>query len=91
MDLLSSSLSYNRNSNHLHCLAKVIVWPEDVVLVLVAAPVMVGGGSATSVVLREVGGGIDLLVMRRMVVYNVLLTSSIGQFLNKKEYRIWQE
>ena len=34
--------------------------PEDVVLVLVAAPVLVGRGSAASAVLCEGGGGIDL-------------------------------
>ena len=34
--------------------------PEDVVFVLVAAPVLVWGGSAASAVLREGGGGIDL-------------------------------
>ena len=34
--------------------------PEDVILVLVATPVLVGGGSAASAVLGEGGGGIDI-------------------------------
>ena len=34
--------------------------PEDVVLVLVAAPVLVGSGPAASAVLCKGGGGIDV-------------------------------
>ena len=51
---------YHRRSNHLPRLAEATSCPEDVVLVLVAAPVLVGDGSAASAVLREGGGGIDL-------------------------------
>ena len=49
-----------RRSNHFPGLAEAATGPEDVVFVLVAAPVLVGGGSATSAVLCEGGGSIDL-------------------------------
>ncbi len=55
-----STPPYHRRSDHLPGLAEATAGPEDVILVLVAAPVLVGSGSAASAVLREVGGGIDV-------------------------------
>ena len=55
-----STPPYHRRSNHLPRLAKAAAGPEDVVLVLVAAPVGVGSGTSASAVLSEGGGGIDL-------------------------------
>ena len=58
-----SSLSpppYYQRNNHLPRLAEATAGPEDVVLVLVAAPVLVGSGASASAVLCEGGGGIDL-------------------------------
>ena len=57
--------SYCDSSPHRHCdhlprLAEATVGPEDVIFVLIAAPVLVGGGSAASAVLCEGGGGIDI-------------------------------
>ena len=49
-----------RRSDHLPRLAEATVRPENVVFVLVATPVLVGGGSAASAVLGEGGGGIDV-------------------------------
>ena len=51
---------YHRRSNHLPRLAEAAAGTEDVVFVLIAAPVLVWGGSTASAVLREGGGGIDL-------------------------------
>ena len=51
---------YHRRSHHLPCLAEAAVGPEDVVFVLIAAPVLVGSGASASAVLGEGGGGIDL-------------------------------
>ena len=51
---------YHRRSDHLPRLAEATSCPEDVVLVLVAAPIGVGSGSSASTVLCEGGGGIDL-------------------------------
>ena len=51
---------YHRRSDHLPRLAEATAGPEDVVLVLVATPVLVGGGSAASAVLSEGGCGIDV-------------------------------
>ena len=48
------------NNCHLPCLLEATAGPEDVVLVLVAAPVGVGSGTSAPAVLREGGGGIDL-------------------------------
>ena len=48
-------------SNHLSRFAEATASPEDVVLVLVTAPVLIGSGSAASAVLGEGGGGIDLV------------------------------
>ena len=58
--LLSSPSFHNRNNNHLPRLAEATAGPEDIILVLVAAPVGVGGGSAASAVLGEGGGGINV-------------------------------
>lgn len=55
-----SSPPYHRRSNHLPRLAKATVGPENVVFVLVAAPVLVGSGSTASAVLCEGGSGIDV-------------------------------
>ena len=60
LTLSPSTPPYHRRSNHLPRLAEATAGPEDVVLVLVATPVLVGSGSAASAVLREVGGGIDV-------------------------------
>ena len=60
LGLSPSTPPYHRSSNHLPCFAEATVGPEDVVLVLVAAPVLVGGGSAASAVLCEGGGGINV-------------------------------
>lgn len=49
-----------RHRNHLPCLLEAAAGPEDVVLVLVAAPALVGSGTSASAVLCEGGGGIDL-------------------------------
>ena len=51
---------YHWRSDHLPCLAEAAAGPKDVVFVLVAAPVLVGGGSAASAVLREGGCGINV-------------------------------
>ena len=51
---------YCRRSDHLPCFAEAAAGPEDVILVLVATPVLVGGGSAASAVLGEGGGGINV-------------------------------
>ena len=51
---------YCRRSDHLPCLAEAAAGPEDVVLVLVAAPVLVRSGASAAAVLREGGGGIDV-------------------------------
>ncbi len=59
-ELSPSTPPNHRCSDHLPSLAEAAAGPEDVVLVLVAAPVLVGGGSAPSAVLCEGGGGIDL-------------------------------
>ena len=58
--LSPSSPSYHRRSDHLPCLVEAAAGPEDVIFVLVAAPVGVGSGSSTSAVLGEGGGSIDL-------------------------------
>ena len=60
LELSPSIQPYHRRSDHLPRLAEAAAGPEDVVLVLVAAPVGVGSGSAASAVLCEGGGGIDL-------------------------------
>ena len=59
-DLSSSTPPHYRCSNHLPRLAEAAASPEDVVLVLVAAPVLVGSGASASAVLGEGGGGIDV-------------------------------
>ena len=51
---------YHRRSDHLPRLMEAAAGPENVVLVLVAAPVEVGSGSSASAVLCKGGGGIDL-------------------------------
>ena len=51
---------YHWCSDHLPCLAEAAACPEDVIFVLVAAPVGVRDGSAASAVLREGGGGINV-------------------------------
>ena len=51
----------HRRGNHPPCLAEATVRPEDVFLVLVTAPVLIGSGASASAVLREGGGGIDLV------------------------------
>ena len=51
---------YYRRSDHLPRLAEATAGPDDVVLVFVTAPVLVGSGSAASAVLCEGGGGIDV-------------------------------
>ena len=60
LGLSPSTPPYHRCSNHLPGLAKATVGPEDVVFVLVTAPVLVGSGASASAVLREGGGGIDV-------------------------------
>ncbi len=60
LGLSPSPPPYHRRSNHLPRLAEATSGPEDVVLVLVTAPVLVGGGSAASAVLCEGGGGINV-------------------------------
>ena len=60
LGLSPSTPPYHRRSNHLPSLAEATSGPEDVLLVLVAAPVLVRGGSSASTVLCEVGGGIDV-------------------------------
>ena len=55
-----SSPPYHRRSNHLPCLLEATTGPEDVVLVSLATPILVGGRSAASAVLGEGGGGIDI-------------------------------
>ena len=47
--------------HHLPRLAEATAGPEDVILVLVTAPVLIGRGSSASAVLREGGGGVDLV------------------------------
>ena len=51
---------YYRRSDHLTRLAEATAGPEDVVLVFVATPVLVGSGSSASAVLREGSGRIDI-------------------------------
>lgn len=51
---------YHWRSDHLTRLAEATSGPEEVVLVLIAAPVGIGGGSAASAVLCEGSGRIDL-------------------------------
>ena len=60
LGLSPSPPPYHRRSNHLPSLAEATVGPEDVVLVLVSTPVLVGSGSSASAVLREGGCGIDV-------------------------------
>ena len=55
-----SSPPYHQRSNHLPRLAEATAGPEDIVLVLVAAPVLIGDGSSASAVLCDGGGGIDI-------------------------------
>ena len=55
-----STPPHYRRSNHLPRLAEAAAGPEDVVLVFVAAPVLVGSGSAASAVLCEGSGRIDI-------------------------------
>ena len=57
--LLPSTPPNHRRSNHLPRLAEAAAGPEDVVFLLVATPVLVGGGSTASAVLGEGGDGID--------------------------------
>ena len=57
---ISASPPYHRRSDHLPRLTETAAGPEDVVLVFVATPVLVGGGSAASAVLCEGSGGIDI-------------------------------
>ena len=59
-DLSSSTPPHYRRSNHLPRLAEAAAGPEDVVLVLVAAPVGVRSGSPASAVLCEGSGRIDI-------------------------------
>ena len=49
-----------RRSDHLSHLAEAAAGPEDVILIFVAAPGLVGGGSAASAVLCEGSGRIDI-------------------------------
>ena len=58
--VLPSPPSPHRRSDHLPRLAEAMAGPEDVVLVLVTAPVLVGSGASASAVLREGCGGIDV-------------------------------
>ena len=58
LGLSPSSPPYHRRSDHLPRFAEAAAGPEDVIFVLVAAPVLVGRGSTTSAVLCEGGGGI---------------------------------
>ena len=60
--VLSSSRPppYHRRSDHLPRLAEAAAGPEDVILIFVAAPGLVGGGSAASAVLCEGSGRIDI-------------------------------
>ena len=58
--LSPSSPPYHWRGNHLSRLAEATAGPEDVILVLVATPVLVGGGSAASAVLCEGSGRIDI-------------------------------
>ena len=51
---------YHRRCDHLPGFAEATAGPEDVVLILVVAPVGVGSGSSASAVLCEGGGSIDL-------------------------------
>ncbi len=60
LELPLSTPPYHRRGNHLPRLAEATAGPEDIVLVLVAAPVLVGSGSAASAVLCEGGGRIDV-------------------------------
>ena len=60
LGLSPSTPPNHRRSKHLPCFAKAAACPEDIVLVLVAAPVLVGGGSAASAVLCEGSGRIDI-------------------------------
>ena len=60
LGLSPSTPPYHRCIDHLPCLAEAAAGPEDVVLVLVAAPVLVGSGASASAVLCEGDGGIDL-------------------------------
>ncbi len=59
LELPLSTPPYHRRGNHLPRLAEATAGPEDIDLVLVAAPVLVGSGSAASAVLGEGGGGIE--------------------------------
>ena len=49
----------HRRGNHPPCLAEAAAGPEDVVLILVTAPVLIGRGSSASAVLREGSGSED--------------------------------
>lgn len=59
-DLSSSTPPHYWRSNNLPSLAEAAAGPEDVILILVAAPVGVGSGTSASAVLCDGGGGIDL-------------------------------
>ena len=50
-----------RRGNHLSSFAEAAAGPEDVFLVLVTAPVLIGSGPSASAVLRQGGCGIDLV------------------------------
>ena len=60
LGLSPSTPPYHRRSNHLPCLAEAAAGPENVILVLVTTPVLIGGGSAASAVLCEGSGRIDI-------------------------------
>lgn len=60
LELPLSTPPYHRRSNHLPRLAEAAAGPENVVLVLVATPVLIGSGAYASAVLCEGGGGIDV-------------------------------
>ncbi len=55
-----STPPYHRRSDHLPRLAEATAGPEDVVFVLIAAPIGIGSGPAASAVLCKGGGGIDV-------------------------------
>ena len=60
LGLSPSTPPHHRRSDHLPRFAEAAAGPEDVIFVLVAAPVLVGRGSTTSAVLCEGGGGINI-------------------------------
>jgi len=69
---------YPRRSDHLPRLSEASAGPEDVVLVLVGSPVLIGSGTAASAVLCEGGGGIDLPCERKKALLDFYLEDTVG-------------